>query len=67
MRGFAVMPKELVIELARKGGIAAHEMGVAHEFTTEEARAAGKLGGTATRARRLITEVFEDVCAEEKP
>lgn len=32
-------------EIARKGGRAAHEKGTAHEFTSEEARAAGRKGG----------------------
>ncbi len=32
-------------EIARKGGRAAHMKGTAHEFTSEEARAAGKKGG----------------------
>ena len=32
-------------EIARKGGKAAHEKGTAHEFTTDEALAAGRKGG----------------------
>ena len=32
-------------EIAARGGRAAHEQGTAHEFTTEEARNAGKKGG----------------------
>jgi general stress protein YciG len=32
-------------EIASKGGIAAHAKGTAHEFTSEEARAAGRKGG----------------------
>lgn len=51
-RGFAAMDRALVIEIARKGGKAAHEAGTAHEFTTEEARAAGRKGGQATHAKR---------------
>ena len=45
-RGFASMPEEQVREIARKGGIKAHEMGTAHEWNTEEARVAGKKGGS---------------------
>jgi general stress protein YciG len=41
-RGFAVMNPERQREIARLGGIAAHRSGHAHQFTTEEARAAGK-------------------------
>ena len=44
-RGFAAMDLERQREIARKGGKAAHERGTAHEFTTDEARAAGRKGG----------------------
>lgn len=44
-RGFASMDREKQREIARKGGRAAHEKGTAHEFTTDEARAAGRKGG----------------------
>ena len=46
-KGFAAMDPELRREIARKGGKRAHETGRAHEFTTEEARAAGVKGGRA--------------------
>jgi len=39
-------------EIARKGGKAAHEKGTAHEFTTDEARAAGRKGGERVSANR---------------
>jgi general stress protein YciG len=48
--GFAVMAREQVQELARRGGEAAHRAGRAHRFTTEEARAAGRKGGIAAHA-----------------
>jgi general stress protein YciG len=51
-RGFAAMDRKLVSEIARKGGQAAHSAGTAHEFTSEEARVAGRKGGRATHARR---------------
>ena len=51
-RGFAAMDRKLVSEIARKGGKAAHTAGTAHEFTTEEARVAGRKGGRATHAKR---------------
>ncbi len=44
-RGFASMAAEKQREIARKGGQAAHARGTAHEFTTDEARAAGRKGG----------------------
>jgi len=50
--GFAAMAPAKVRELARKGGIAAHSAGSAHEFSSEEARAAGRKGGLAPHARR---------------
>jgi uncharacterized protein len=44
-RGFAAMDTERQKEIARKGGRAAHEQGVAHEWNSDEARMAGKKGG----------------------
>src|SRR5271166_2081320 len=46
-RGFAAMSPERVREISRLGGKAAHQKGVAHEFTREEAQAAGRKGGLA--------------------
>jgi general stress protein YciG len=51
-KGFAAMPREKALEIARKGGIAAHAQGTAHEFTTEEARAAGTKGGLSVSRDR---------------
>jgi general stress protein YciG len=51
-RGFAAMDRKLVSEIARKGGKAAHTAGTAHEFTSDEAREAGRKGGRATHAKR---------------
>lgn len=51
-RGFAAMDPAKVREIASKGGKAAHVQGTAHQFTTEEARAAGRKGGTAPHVRR---------------
>jgi general stress protein YciG len=51
-RGFAAMDPKLVSELATRGGKAAHRAGTAHEFTSEEARIAGRKGGLATHAKR---------------
>jgi general stress protein YciG len=44
-RGFASMDAAKQREIASKGGKAAHQKGTAHQFTTEEARAAGRKGG----------------------
>ena len=46
-RGFAAMNSEKQKEIARKGGRAAHEQGVAHRWNSDEARPAGKKGGHA--------------------
>ena len=51
-RGFAAMDPKLVSELAKRGGKAAHRAGTAHQFTSEEARVAGRKGGMATHAKR---------------
>ena len=39
-------------EIASKGGKAAHQKGTAHEWTSEEARDAGRKGGLASHKRR---------------
>ena len=44
-RGFASMDEARQREIASQGGKAAHEKGTAHEFTSEEAREAGRKGG----------------------
>lgn len=51
-RGFAAMDPERQREIAREGGRAAHQSGNAHEFTSEEARAAGRKGGQASSKHR---------------
>lgn len=47
-RGFAAMDPQLQREIASKGGKAAHAQGTAHEFSSEEAREAGRKGGQAS-------------------
>jgi len=44
-RGFAGMDPEKQREIASEGGKASHEKGTGHEFTSDEAREAGKKGG----------------------
>jgi general stress protein YciG len=51
-RGFASMSSDRQREIARKGGRAAHAKGTAHEFTTDEARAAGQKGGQRVSTNR---------------
>ena len=51
-RGFASMDQAKQKEIASKGGKAAHQKGTAHEWTSEEAREAGRKGGMASHRRR---------------
>ena len=51
-RGFASMDRAKQREIASKGGKAAHQKGTAHEWTSEEAREAGRKGGMASHRRR---------------
>jgi len=39
-------------DIASKGGKAAHQKGTAHEWTSEEAREAGRKGGMASHRRK---------------
>jgi general stress protein YciG len=48
-RGFASMSLEKRQQISRKGGKAAHQQGVAHEWTVAEARTAGARGATPPR------------------
>lgn len=51
-RGFASMDAAKQKEIASKGGRAAHAKGTAHEFTSDEARVAGRKGGEAVSRDR---------------
>jgi general stress protein YciG len=51
-RGFASMDATKQREIASKGGRAAHSKGTAHEFTSDEARVAGRKGGEAVSRDR---------------
>ena len=57
-RGFAGMDDEKQREIASKGGRAAHEQGAAHEFTSDEAREAGRKGGEeVSKDREHMSEI----------
>lgn len=43
------MDPERKRQIASQGGKAAHQLGTAHEWTSEEARRAGKIGGAKSR------------------
>lgn len=51
-RGFASMSPDKQREIASKGGRAAHQKGTAHEWSSDEARQAGRKGGQISRGGR---------------
>lgn len=58
-RGFASMDKKRQREIASMGGVKAHAMGTAHEWTSEEAREAGRKGGMASHRRKQAETAAE--------
>ena len=52
-------------EIASKGGKAAHQKGTAHEWTSEEARDAGRKGGLASHRRRREQKATRGSQSEE--
>ena len=68
-RGFASMSPEKQREIASKGGRAAHQKGTAHEWTSDEARSAGRKGGQISRGGRgrLVEGPSPQVQAGEAP
>ncbi len=57
-RGFACVKPEMMREIASQGGKAAHSNGTANKWTTDTARAAGKVGGSRTaRDREHMREI----------
>jgi general stress protein YciG len=57
-RGFASMDRERQKEIASKGGRAAHAKGTAHEWSSDEARVAGRKGGvTVSRDRAHMAAI----------
>jgi uncharacterized protein len=51
-RGFATMTPERRREIASKGGQTSQTRGTAHQWTVEEARAAGKKSARSAHLRR---------------
>lgn len=67
-RGFAGLEISRRREIASKGGIAAHQKGTAHTFTSDEARVAGKKGGDAvSRNREHMAEIGRKGGATRRP
>jgi general stress protein YciG len=58
------MDRQKQREIASKGGKAAHAKGTAHEWTSEEAREAGRKGGMASHRRR---KEFPGAAASDSP
>lgn len=52
LRGFAVMDPVRQREIAQQGGLAAHQQGRAHTWSSEEAKEAGRKGAAAKKANR---------------
>ena len=52
-------------EIASKGGKAAHQKGTAHEWTSEEARNAGRKGGLASHRQRRERRDSSDMQEQE--
>lgn len=51
-RGFAAMDPATQRRIASEGGKASHQSGRGHQWTTEQAREAGRKGGQASRTNR---------------
>ena len=68
-RGFASMSPEKQREIASKGGRAAHQKGTAHEWTSEEARSAGRKGGQISRGGRgrLVEGSSSETAGDMRP
>ena len=63
-RGFASMDRNKQREIASKGGRAAPKSGAAHEWTREEAQAAGRTGGLARHRKSLSAEVTPSLTSQ---
>jgi general stress protein YciG len=60
LRGFGSMDKVRQRELASRGGKAAHRLGVAHQWTVDEAREAGRKGGLGRKAKAVRLADLQD-------
>ena len=63
-RGFASMDRHKQRDIASKGGKAAHQKGTAHEWTSEEAREAGRKGGMASHRRKQEQQQSDESSGE---
>src|SRR5438270_2439367 len=58
--GFAAMDPKKQREIASKGGRASHAKGTGYEFTSDEARIAGRKGGRASQKNRNRKDDTDD-------
>ena len=61
------MSAEKQREIASKGGRAAHQKGTAHEWSSDEAREAGRKGGMASRGGRGKLPVSSSTDLSDNP
>jgi len=54
-------------DIASKGGKAAHQKGTAHEWTSEEAREAGRKGGMASHRRKQEQQQGDEEASNPGP
>ncbi|OZI23435.1 hypothetical protein CAL26_08265 [Bordetella genomosp. 9] len=64
-RGFAAMGPEFQREIAAQGGRAAHRLGKAHRFTSQEARAAATKRHAARRSQPAASPESSPATAEQ--
>jgi uncharacterized protein len=60
LRGFAAMTPERRKEIAAQGGKAAHQKGTAHQWTSEQARDAGRKGHANRKVRKNMSATGSD-------
>ena len=53
-------------QIASKGGKAAHQKGTGHEWTSEEAREAGRKGGMASHRKQPPPLAVEEALSENR-
>ena len=54
--GFALLDRELVVALAKKGSKIAHELGKANHWTSEQAKVVGKRGNETQAKQRALNK-----------
>lgn len=65
-RGFAALPTSELRRISSAGGRASHESGHGHEWTSQEARQAGKRGGrVAQHNEQAPSQIVSDAAPSE--